>query len=110
MSTHFDDRRLHGTVELREALGSEIMVHFDVDAPPALTEDVRELAQDVGDERAAAVEEAPGSTTMVGRFGARSRVQEGETAQVAVDTGSLHFFDPETSLGIYDEDTRKGEA
>ena len=28
------DRRLTGTVELREALGSEIMVHFEVDAPP----------------------------------------------------------------------------
>jgi hypothetical protein len=47
---------------------------------------------------------------MVGRFGARSNVQEGETAEVAVDTTALHFFDPETSLGIYDEDTTKGES
>ncbi len=45
------DRRLKGNVELREALGAEIMVHFTVDAPPAFTEDVRELAQDLGDER-----------------------------------------------------------
>ena len=50
------DRRLKGKVELIEALGSEIMAHFTIDAPPALTDDVRELAQDVGDERA--VEEA----------------------------------------------------
>ena len=42
-------------------------------------------------------------TTLVGRFGARSRVKEGETAEVAVDTRSLHFFDPETGLGIYDQ-------
>jgi multiple sugar transport system ATP-binding protein len=103
------DRRLRGKVELREALGSEIMVHFTVDAPPALTEDVRELAQDVGDERTVQ-EEASDTTTMVGRFGARSNVQEGETAEVAVDTTALHFFDPETSLGIYDEDTTKGES
>ena len=47
------DRRLRGTVELTEALGSEIMVHFAIEAKPAVTEDVRELAQDVGDERAA---------------------------------------------------------
>src|SRR3712207_6869274 len=52
-------RSLKGKVILREALGSEIMVHFDVDAKPAVTEDVRELAKDAGDERAAdALEEA----------------------------------------------------
>ena len=48
---HPPDRCLRGNVVLREALGSEIMAHFTVDAPPALTEDVKELAQDLGDER-----------------------------------------------------------
>jgi multiple sugar transport system ATP-binding protein len=103
------DRRLHGRVELREALGAEIMVHFTIDAPPALTEDVRELAQDMGDERALQeTADAPTQTTMVGRFGARSKVREGEAAEVAVDTRSLHFFDPETGLGIYDNTQEKG--
>jgi multiple sugar transport system ATP-binding protein len=103
------DRRLHGKVELIEALGSEIMAHFTIDAPPALTEDVKELAQDVGDERAV-MEAAEGSkqhTTMVGRFDPRAEVKEGEIAEVAVDTRGLHFFDPETGLGIYDE-AKKG--
>jgi multiple sugar transport system ATP-binding protein len=103
------DRRLRGKVELTEALGSEVMAHFTIDAPPAITEDVKELAQDLGDERI--VTEAEGGakqhTTMVGRFSARSKVKEGETAEVAVDTRSLHFFDPQTGLGIYDKD--KGE-
>jgi multiple sugar transport system ATP-binding protein len=99
------DRRLRGKVELREALGSEIMVHFTVDAPPALTEDVRELAQDVGDERAAQQEEGAGETTMVGRFGARSQVKQGDSADVVVDTRALHFFDPDTGLGIYEDET-----
>jgi multiple sugar transport system ATP-binding protein len=104
------DRRLRGKVGLREALGSEIMVHFTLDARPALTEDVRELAQDVGDERAAQQEEAPAETTMVGRFGARSRVRVGKEAEVSVDTRALHFFDPDTGLGIYDEQApEKGE-
>jgi multiple sugar transport system ATP-binding protein len=104
------DRRLRGKVELTEALGSEIIAHFTVDAPPALTEDVRELAQDLGDERA--VEQAKDGaqhTTMVGRFGARSQVREGDTAEVAVDSRALHFFDPETGLGIYDQTTPKGD-
>ncbi len=105
------DRRLSGTVELREALGSEIMVHFGIDATPALTEDVRELAQDVGDDRAHRRAAPEGRMTIVGRFGARSRVRVGETAEVAVDTRALHFFDPETGLGIYDaEPTTKGAA
>ena len=103
------DRRLHGKVELIEALGSEIMAHFTVDAPPALTEDVKELAQDVGDERAVreAAEGSKQHTTIVGRFDSRAEVKEGEIAEVAVDTRGLHFFDPETGLGIYDE-AKKG--
>ena len=99
------DRRLHGKVELREALGAEIMVHFTVDAAPAFTEDVRELAQDTGDERAAQLKEGADETTMVGRFGARSQVKEGETTDVVVDTRALHFFDPDTGLGIYEDET-----
>jgi multiple sugar transport system ATP-binding protein len=103
------DRRLRGKVELIEALGSEIMAHFTIDAPPALTEDVKELAQDVGDERAVkeADEGSKQHTTMVGRFDPRAEVKEGEIAEVAVDTRGLHFFDPETGLGIYDE-AKKG--
>jgi multiple sugar transport system ATP-binding protein len=104
------DRRLTGTVELTEALGSEIMVHFAVEARQAVTEHVRELAEDVGDERALEEleEGAPDSTTLVGRFGARSVVRNGETVEVAVDTRALHFFDPETGLGIYDGKSTKG--
>ena len=95
---------LKGKVELTEALGSEIMVHFSIDAAHAVTEDVHDLQKDIGTDR------APGSgigsegagAVLVGRFGPRSRVKVGDTIQVAVDTRSLHFFDPETSLGIYD--------
>jgi multiple sugar transport system ATP-binding protein len=102
------DRRLKGEVVLREALGAEIMVHFTIDAKPAVTEDVRELAKDVGDERA--IERQEERTTMVGRFNPRTRVREGETAEVAVDTRALHFFDPETGAGIYDQRDEKGPA
>ena len=104
------DRRLRGTTSLTEALGSEIMVHFSIQARPAMTEDVRELAQDVGDDRAASQLAAADSAMLVGRFGARSRVRAGEALEVAVDTRSLHFFDPETGLGIYDASPTKGAA
>ena len=100
-----EGKRLQGVVVLREPLGSEIVAHFVVDAPPALTEDVRELARDVGQERAvqAAEDEGAKETTMVGRFGPRSRVRNGDVVDVAVDTGSIHLFDLDTGLGIYSE-------
>jgi multiple sugar transport system ATP-binding protein len=96
------DRRLRGSVVLREALGSEIVAHFDIDARPALTDDVRELAADVGEEL---TDQAP-HTTMVGRFRADSAVHAGQQAEVAVDTRALHFFDPDTGAGIYDANSR----
>ena len=102
------DRRLRGTVSLREALGSEIMVHFTIDAKPALTEDVKELAQDMDAVAVRSLEDGGAKTTMVGRFGARSRIKLGEEVEIAVDTRTLHFFDPDTGLGIYANDSTKG--
>jgi multiple sugar transport system ATP-binding protein len=98
--------RIKANVELREALGSEVLVHFNVAAKQAVTEHVLELAEDVGDDRAMQqLEEGdmPSQTTLVGRFGARSKVKEGDSIEVAVDPRSLHFFDPETGLGIYEQ-------
>ena len=100
-----EDQRLRGVVVLREPLGSEIVAHFTIKAPPALTEDVRELARDVGQESAvAAATEGEDETVVVGRFGPRSRIKDGDTIDVAVETAALHFFDLETGLGIYSEE------
>ena len=97
------DRHIKGVLVLREPLGSEIIAHFEVDAPPALTEDVRELARDVGHEGTVqAPAEGDTKTTLVGRFGPRSRVKSGDVIDVAVDTSAVHLFDVETSAGIYD--------
>ena len=101
------DRRLQGTVELTEALGAEIVLHVSIDAKQALTEDVRELAEDLGEELE---DEAEGKTTLVGRIGARSNLRIGETAELAVDTGALHFFDPATGTGIYNDEATKGAS
>jgi hypothetical protein len=35
-------------------------------------------------------------------------VRSGDALEVAVDSRALHFFDPETGLGIYDGNTTKG--
>jgi multiple sugar transport system ATP-binding protein len=98
--------KLRGRVQLREALGSELVVHLNVDARPALTDEVRELAEDAG---GTAHREHSEGATIVGRFSARSRVREGDSLDVAVDTSELHFFDPHTGLGIYADDDTGGQ-
>ena len=104
------EQSLAGKVELTEALGSEVMVHFSIDAKPAITDEVRELQKDAGAEEGLGTpaQEEGGRTIMVGRFGARSRADRGEQVRVAVDTRALHFFDPGTGLGIYDGTEREG--
>jgi multiple sugar transport system ATP-binding protein len=94
------DRRLRGILRLREALGSEIMAHLEVDARPAQTDEARELAAETG---LASLDESKPGATVVGRLGPRSKVAVGDTVEVFVDTRNLHFFDPRTGLGIYDQ-------
>ena len=50
---------------------------------------------------ARATGEGAAKTTMVGRFGPRSKIRTGDVIDVAVDTAALHVFDLETSRGIY---------
>jgi multiple sugar transport system ATP-binding protein len=97
-SGHPADRRLRAKVQLVEALGSEVVVHFRVDAPKIDTEDTRELEKDRRADELGALEE-PG-TMFVASFGPRSTVRPGDTVELAVDTGRLHFFDLDTGLAI----------
>ena len=97
------DGRLRVTIDLAEAMGSEVYAHFTVDAPPVLTEDTKELAQDVGGDALDQLHQAAtvAKSDFTARFSARTRAKEGDLVEVAVDTRELHFFDPETGLGIY---------
>jgi multiple sugar transport system ATP-binding protein len=93
-----EDRLLHGTVELREELGPEFLVHFS--APQvqlAETATIAELPKEAGTLRASSESDA----ILVGRFGPDSDVREKGPVEAVVDTRRLHFFDPETGLGIY---------
>ncbi len=85
------ERRITAPVSLIEALGSELMVHFSIDAKVV----------DSGDPDAPAERGIEGAANAVGRFNPRSRVRMGETAEIAVDTEQMHFFDPETRLAIW---------
>jgi len=99
------DRRLCLRPQLREALGSEVIVHARVDVPPARAEQIEELTEDLGVRTldGGGDGDGTGETTIVARLSPHSAIRQGETAEVAVDTRQLHFFDPETGLGIYDQ-------
>ncbi|HEY6398849.1 MAG TPA: sn-glycerol-3-phosphate ABC transporter ATP-binding protein UgpC [Solirubrobacteraceae bacterium] len=100
-----DDRqpRFRGQAELREALGSDVLMHFSVQARAAVTDEVRELAEDVGDDRVIKQLGSLERATLVGRFGPQTRIREGDTIEVAIDEGALHFFDASTGGVIYDQ-------
>ena len=106
------DQRLVGRLELREALGSEIMAHFAIEAAHAETDEMRELAEDSGaSDTGPRIGVEQNEAVVVGRFGARSRITPGSEVVAAVDTRALHFFDPATGAGIYeDSPTTKGDT
>jgi multiple sugar transport system ATP-binding protein len=93
------DQRFRTTVDLREALGSEVLVHFTVAAPPVLTDDTRELARDLG-VHDTHHQRGTTTSTFVARLDPRTQAREREPIELVVDTTRLHFFDPETGLGI----------
>jgi multiple sugar transport system ATP-binding protein len=93
------DRRFRTRVELREALGSEVLVHFALDVPPVVTEDTQELARDSG--MVGGLEPAGAGSTFVARLDPRTGARERADLELAVDTSRLHFFDPESGLGIH---------
>ena len=76
------------TVDLTEALGSEIVTHFELDAQQA----------DPGNPDAA--DDARGGA--VARFDPRSTCRAGDRVEVAVTVGNLHFFDLDTHNSIWD--------
>jgi multiple sugar transport system ATP-binding protein len=96
-------RRLVGQVRLREALGSEVIVHFQVEAAPVVSDDLRELAEDV-DETVVLDdldhERRMRRTAFVGRFGVATRVADGDKAEVAIAPGAIRFFAQSTGAAI----------
>ena len=86
-----DGRQLQASVTLIEALGSEIMVHFNIDARTV----------DSGDPDAPEETTTVGQANAVGRFSPRSRVKMGDTIDVAVATENMHFFDEATRTSIW---------
>jgi multiple sugar transport system ATP-binding protein len=83
---------LIGDVDLVEALGSELVVHFTLDAH-------RVMAEGANEEDADAIEK---SGAGVARVDPKTAVKAGERISFAVDTSGLQFFDTESGAAIWD--------
>jgi len=94
-----ENSTVEATVSLTEALGSEIVVHFDLDVPKVVTEDTKALEHDSGADDTGLHTDA---TRFVASFAPRSRVRIGDSIRVVVDTERLHFFDPATGTAVRD--------
>jgi len=94
------DRRLTVSADIREDMGSEVFLHFSVQAPPVRTQ---ELVEALEEEAVEALEQRARLTGVpfVGRLDRTTRAREGEPIELAVDTRHLHFFDEESGAGIY---------
>jgi len=98
------ERALSVVCDIREDMGSEVVVRFNVDADPAATREVVEAlaVEDVEDEEARlAAEWARGAgVVFVARLERTTEARERQPLTVQVDVTQLHFFDPETGARI----------
>ncbi|HXF98701.1 MAG TPA: sn-glycerol-3-phosphate ABC transporter ATP-binding protein UgpC [Gaiellaceae bacterium] len=99
-----EEQRLSVVCDIREDMGAEVFVHFNVQAEPVRTSEVVEalVVEAPEDEEARlAAEEARGSgVSFVARLERMTGAREREPLQLAVDVSRLHFFDPETGLSV----------
>ncbi len=88
--TGLDGPVLEGEVDLVEALGSELMVHFSIDANRVLAEGAYEEDE----------EELVKGGEGVARVDPRLRLRPGDRGRFSVDVERMHFFDPSSGLSI----------
>jgi multiple sugar transport system ATP-binding protein len=92
--------RMQVTTSVTEELGTEIHVIFTIDAPPVEHASLTKAADRDDDDDGSVAALIGGKSLWTARVSARSRVRPGQAIELAVDTGHLHFFDPNSGLSI----------
>jgi multiple sugar transport system ATP-binding protein len=82
--------KITGDVDLVESLGSELVVHFTIDAHRVIAEGA------VDKDEAAALQTGEG----VARVEAKTAVKPGDRMTFSVDIEDMQFFDPKTGLAV----------
>jgi multiple sugar transport system ATP-binding protein len=98
------DSRMSVICDIREDMGSEVYVHFNVAGEAVTAKEVVEAlvvdAPEDQETRQAAERARGGGVSFVARLERTTRAREREPLELEVDVVRLHFFDPETGLAI----------
>jgi len=92
---------LSADVELIEALGNELQVHFLLDATRVRSEDAQAAAETGELEGLQSLQSGGVRAAGVARVSPRSELKAGSRATFAVDTERLNFFDYESGAAIW---------
>ncbi len=91
--------RLVMPVLLTEALGSDLLVHLDLDAAPVLTGDMLAISEELPGE-ALTGQHHPGHARITARIAPGASAHAGEALALSIDPTRIHFFDPDSELAI----------
>jgi multiple sugar transport system ATP-binding protein len=102
-----EDSGMSIVCDIREDMGSEVYVHFNVAGEPvASKERVEALVTDAPEDAEArlAAERARGAgVSFVARLARDTHARERQPLKIDVDVKRLHFFDPESGLAVDDD-------
>jgi multiple sugar transport system ATP-binding protein len=86
------DRRMKATVRLVEALGSELMVHLELDEAGRVNSGDPDAPEELAGE---------GLANAVAKFSPKSRVHVDQEIEISVTSEHLHFFDASNHQAIW---------
>jgi len=105
-SRHDGGLEFDAQIDLVESMGSEIYAFFTYEGEGARSEQITELAADVG----AGDTSAADGQQVVARLNPDSKVARGQTSRLWLDTGRLHLFDPKTGENLTRRETAAAPA
>ena len=97
------DRLISVVCDIREDMGAEVYVHFNLPAEPVRTSEVVEalVVDDVEAEQARmAAGRERGGVSFIARLERTTEARERQPLALEVDVTRLHFFDPETGARV----------
>jgi len=95
-----DGRLLHTEVELVEALGNEVIVHFHIDARRVHPEEMTAETRVDEETPSASMPHNPGTDEGTARVSPTTTLKPGDRCALTVDTEHLHLFDADTGDAI----------